>query len=497
MNGYKTIWLLFVAGIVINFNLFIEPYWGFVVSILILGLINFSVAWACFGLLKLLKLDKERGSASIALLLFAFNLYGNGILWWPKLLAGANVKLLQSQQFINQTLWWYKLGFVIITVSLVVVLYLFNSNTKFKQFFVTFCLLVLLIVGANRTYSYYQTAFNFTPIEAIETNPNKTRHKLEKGISKPDIYYVLMDGYTGNTALKEFWEFDNSEFKDTLANLGFEIADSARGRIPATIGAMSIIFNASDFNNPQLCSQNMDWVVKKHIRQNALFNVLKANGYAITANSMFWDETPFFFGQGETDPKLTEFAPLLTRNFVFRLLVKVLNLYFKRFYTNYHWFYDYDARLEKELQLQTHGGELRKQPSFVFNHLLYTHNDYRYDSLGNKVDLALLSTQKLDYINQVKHNNNVCLSYFNNLIQLYKSKNRELVIIAFSDHGSRETYTAEEDSQIQLMVYDSQKRLRIIDQQQGMVNTTRSLLNTYFGYQIPQQAYKYHNIYPH
>ena len=207
---------------------------------------------------------------------------------------------------------------------------------------------------------------------------------------------------------------------------------------------------------------------------------------------------PFFFGQGEVDPKFTHLCPVLTRNFVFRLVVKVYNSFNNRSYAVADWLSDYDQKIEKELIAQEHGlFTLSNKPHFVFNHLFYTHHLFRYDSTGKRLPIEQIGIWDPGYLNQVKYNNQICVRYFSNLIKAYQTTDKPLIIIALSDHGSREKRIPDEDSQIQLMVFDSQNQLKITNQQSGSVNLIRTLLNRYFGYNLANQPYNYHNYYIH
>jgi hypothetical protein len=381
---------------------------------------------------------------------------------------------------------YYALSLILITLLVLIL----TKREWAQRLLMNISLCALVLTFFNRVYSYTQTAIKLKPIEFIE--PQKSPLS-----NLPDIYFVLMDGYTGNSALKKYWSFDNKEFKDTLNKLGFTISDSARGRMPATIGSLSFTLNASDFHHPRFSLTNMDLVTHRYVTNNALYSVLKKNNYQIMSKSIFWDAMPFFFGQGEVDPKFNYLCPILTRNFAFRLFVNIYNSINNRSYVVANWFSDYDDKIEQELELQEKGLYTKSKHQFVLNHLFYTHHPFRYDSTGKRLTIEQIGVWDPGYINQVKYNNKVCVRYFSNLIKAYQNLNKPLLIIALSDHGSRENRIPDEDSQIQLMVFDSQQKLNITNQQLGSVNLIRALLNQYFGYNLFIQPYNYHNYYVH
>jgi hypothetical protein len=491
MKKYWPIALLALVSIIINFNMFINPLWGFMLSLF--GLFIISLLLTVFGVFvcKKLKLSEIQSIWGVAVFNFLLSLYGKLAISYMNYVLKDQPSLINSINYVDKSIQHFQLYYAV-GLIIIAVLVLFVTKYKWAQrLFMNISLFALSITLFNRVYSYTETATKLKPIEVID--PQKSPLK-----GLPDIYFVLMDGYTGNTALKKYWKFDNNEFKDTLNKLGFTISDSARGRMPATIGALSLTLNASDFHNPRYSLSNMDLVTQMYVKDNGLYRILKKNNYQIESKSIFWDDMPFFFGQGEIDPKFTFLCPIITRNFIFRLMVKAYNSINNRSYTIANWLSDYDDKIEKELIAQERGlYAADSRPHFVFNHLFYTHNLFRYDSTGKRLPLAQIGVWDPGYIHQVKYNNQICVRYFSNLIKAYQNKNKLLVIIALSDHGSRENRIPDEDSQIQLVVFDSQHKLDITDQQSGSVNLIRTLLNKYFGYNLAKQPYSYHNYYKH
>jgi hypothetical protein len=52
--------------------------------------------------------------------------------------------------------------------------------------------------------------------------------------SRPDIYYIILDGYARHDILRELYGFDNRQFLDTLRSRGFFIASKARANYAQT-----------------------------------------------------------------------------------------------------------------------------------------------------------------------------------------------------------------------------------------------------------------------
>ena len=47
---------------------------------------------------------------------------------------------------------------------------------------------------------------------------------LPSGAPKPDIYYIILDGYSRDDTLQDFFSYDNSEFLQSLKEMGFYVA---------------------------------------------------------------------------------------------------------------------------------------------------------------------------------------------------------------------------------------------------------------------------------
>ena len=50
----------------------------------------------------------------------------------------------------------------------------------------------------------------------------------------PDIYYIILDAYTGSSSLKKFLNYDNQEFVSYLTNKGFNVNHKSYSNYPST-----------------------------------------------------------------------------------------------------------------------------------------------------------------------------------------------------------------------------------------------------------------------
>lgn len=80
----------------------------------------------------------------------------------------------------------------------------------------------------------------------ISYNPSErsvTVTKVESSAPRPDIYYIILDGYGRQDVLQKFYEFDNSEFINALRERGFYVAEESSSNYIQTMLSLSSSFN--------------------------------------------------------------------------------------------------------------------------------------------------------------------------------------------------------------------------------------------------------------
>jgi hypothetical protein len=114
---------------------------------------------------------------------------------------------------------------------------------------------------------------------------NNTAQAMTSG-EKPDIYYIVLDGYGRSNILKELYNYDNSAFIDYLKGKGFYVAEQGTSNYMQT--ALSL---ASSMNMEYLDSlavdpgvDSIDRIPAFHmIKNSALWKFLKSDGYKLVA----------------------------------------------------------------------------------------------------------------------------------------------------------------------------------------------------------------------
>lgn len=91
-----------------------------------------------------------------------------------------------------------------------------------------------LLIPLYGFITYWNTA-SADPLETWSRPVNQSEDFTRlNGDFKPDIYYIILDGYARGDVLQEVYTFDNTEFLDALSSRGFFIADQSHSNYSQT-----------------------------------------------------------------------------------------------------------------------------------------------------------------------------------------------------------------------------------------------------------------------
>src|SRR5258706_3207757 len=100
-----------------------------------------------------------------------------------------------------------------------------------------------------------------------------------------DIYFLVLDSYTSNKSLSDYFQYDNSAFVGELNKLGFEIADESISAYSFTKYSIAATLNLNYIDS--LDRYGSDYGVKETIRCNAVVKSLQKENYEIENLSLF------------------------------------------------------------------------------------------------------------------------------------------------------------------------------------------------------------------
>ncbi len=316
---------------------------------------------------------------------------------------------------------------------------------------------------------------------------------------KPDIYYILLDGYGGTKRMKQDLGFDNYQFLSELTNRGFFVSDVSSSNYPSTKWQMPSLFSMN-----YLPSQEKDQ--SKYEYHSLIAEIFKTNevmrnfhyldyeiinfqpNRSVTQQFLFTDQ--IFCQQEELHQ--SKFTIMLLRTTILNYLNNQIVLNVNR-----------DSILcgFSEISNLT---EKNDKSIFVYMHLNLPHPPYLFGSNGEYVIGGKVQTEEgsfVDeekYIDSVKFANKKILEITENIL----AQNENSIIIFQSDHGYDFGINYENPSEISLkqrfsnlnVIYLPYGNEDIFYEGTTPVNTFRIIFNEYFGtsYEILEDRMYYH-----
>jgi hypothetical protein len=237
---------------------------------------------------------------------------------------------------------------------------------------------------------------------------------------KPDIYYIILDSYTSSESLKKYWNFDNSLFEDSLKQLGFLISAKSKSDFAVTQYCLASYLNSSPLKLDSLTHYNGRNLVK-FIRNNRLFDWLKANKY-ICFNYSIFDS----FGN-------TKYYDYLTHNHFLERTIWYVNFtklcHFLRITLRIS---QLNLQIFRELDHVT--DQKHENPIFVYAHVMMPHSPFIFNKYGTPYSASDSLTDKQKYLGQLIYTNSLILKSITNILTFSRSKP---IIVIQGDHGYR------------------------------------------------------------
>lgn len=271
---------------------------------------------------------------------------------------------------------------------------------------------------------------------------------------RPDIYFIVLDGYSRGDVLAQQYGFDNSPFLDGLRRRGFQVSDASNSNYNWTFLSLASALNMDYIQalmGERLAEQGSDReFAYRLLRDNAAARFLRARGYRFVHLQSTWGGTG-------SNPYADEFIPCGGGLFRDDFLLAIAEASWLRALGSSATMDIAQCHLRNFDTLAGLGAA--PGPKFVLAHFLPPHHPYLFDRDGRVLRQATLSNQfefqkKLweqrgDYVDQ--------LVYVNARIdaivgRLLAESARPPVILLLSDHGPnlRRGLTATEHHRLRL-----------------------------------------------
>lgn len=307
----------------------------------------------------------------------------------------------------------------------------------------TIVAIFLFVISIWRIGSYYSTS----PPSWQQTPPVKDKEEVKRKISRkekvgPDIYYIIFDRYASAQTLKNYFNYDNSEFLNYLEEKGFYVVKDAFANYPITDLSLASSLNM-EFLDELASSMGKDSSdfnpLYGKIINHRVWSYLEKRGYTYIHIGSTWEPSSKNWNADINYEFVHPFSlpsfsmKLFETTMFYPLLSKPIKLWGQELIKPL----DYNA-ISREINLQQLSilTEIPKMggTKFVFAHVLFPHEPYVFDRDGRIIptEEAMTGDRKTYYLNQLIYANKLIKTMVEKLL---KSTQGKSIIILQADEG--------------------------------------------------------------
>ena len=277
-----------------------------------------------------------------------------------------------------------------------------------------------------------------TPFDLIFPSSTQDQKLIQKNIDNinnklPDVYYIILDEYGSNNALKKFFGYDNNKFISFLEENGFFVASKSYSNYPTTIQSLSSSLNMEYVNylTEKVGKESKNFrMLNQMLSDNKVMQKLHVEGYNIINMGSLWGPNNEF---KNVNANVCEFKEINRDSLLRELLQTSMISYLQEMWT-------YEVSRDRVScifdELSTLDQEY-SNPKFVFAHIMLPHGPYIFGPNGEAVTPHTpLDNKPWDpkkaHIDQIKFANKQILILIDTLL----SQNSNSIMIIQGDTGS-------------------------------------------------------------
>ena len=368
----------------------------------------------------------------------------------------------------------------------------FLATTRFLN--ITSVILVLISLASTGAFFLKEGGKPTPQSPAVSASPAS---------NLPDIYYIILDEYAREDTLKDVYQYDNSQFTKFLTDRGFFVAGKSRSNYDRTYLSLASAFNMKYITEKERESRSLQLDM---IGNSEVSRFLESKGYRSIHVVSSWD----FKGIDkymQVEPPGKRVFGMRVSNFSYYLVHITALSPFASLFSDHG-----RAAILDAFDVLAEMPE-RKQPTFVFAHILSPHQPFIFDRNGNAMPMSILELEgdvarnyRRGYLEQLLYVNEKTEELVDAI--LAKSEVKPIIILQ-ADHGPQpvgEGATPEMTERIRLnerlnilnAYYLPEKDVSVLYDGITPVNTFRTLLNLYFGtsYERLKDESRFYTSYP-
>jgi Sulfatase len=397
----------------------------------------------------------------------------------------------------------YTLLLPLIFVFVLIVFFLLRKSKKKKTLAIKYCsyLLSIITILEIGTLGYKFLANPST--NNLAPRPPGIKQPFDSCLQsgKPDIFFVVLDGYTSSKCLQEEFNYSNKYIDLLLKSNHFFTSIHSKSNYNLTPFSLSSTLDW-DYLKPGL--ENHHYSTRfflqgiETLKNNELAGFLKKEGYLLQNFSVFdFKDAPT---QARPLYDNNELARLIDDQTIYSRIMRDIGWNFTvRNYFTGEFKIPKTYKEKKELEISRDRYNWDKlldaiqtendSPRFVYTHVMLPHDPFYFKKDGSMVsDTAIVLNNydlKAAYLDQLQYTNSL-LGHF---IQMASKKtNRERVVIIQGDHGFRDygpTVPKEKEFMNLNAYYFSDHNYSTLYDSISPVNSFRVVLNKYFCQSFP------------
>lgn len=307
-----------------------------------------------------------------------------------------------------------------------------NLDSQFSALLNIFSIILILVPIVQLTQ------FGIKANASLTSSPSISLPSGE--IEKPNVYFIVLDGYDRADTLERQYGFDNSGFLEELEAIGFVIPRCAQSNFAWTPLSMATTFHMSYLEN-EIALGRTDGLIINYaqmanlIRHNPVRQIFESYGYEIISfengySFTEWNDADRFFSPtyGGEYRGLSMFEAVFIRSTtIMRSFTNQQAIALKRLSNED----DPPAHVKFEQVMFTldelNNITREKGPKFVYAHIMSPHSPWVFDEMGN----LALQDRNPGYVDEISYLNTRILD----LVTAILSSSEIPPIIIQSDHG--------------------------------------------------------------
>lgn len=433
-----------------------------IIEIVIAFLITFAFGIGTYFFVKLILKDRLKSYLSLTVILF-FILFFRDLY---ELLASTEVlAAIKNILFFLTQLMIAVIALILFLTFLIIWICKTKLNFEKLNSYLNLLTTVFLVIEIIN--------LGFTEVNRVELNDKiNLERPLNEIKNKPDIYFIILDGYTNFSALQKYWDFENDELKNFLKNHGFFVAEKGRTIYNVTNYSLASTFNLTklNFDKDKLYEKSNYLALADLINNNIIADYFCKIDYNFT-NLSFYDiqdvkkyyEDIYFLKNGNIYQSRALLGSLYEMYNELISDMDEINL----------------SIFEKVKAIQ---GTANENPRFIYAHIMMPHPPYYFDAEGNRNDFRIASDKKnkTAYLEQLKYTNSLLMETLENILN---SGSNPPIIVVQGDHGFRE-FEEQEKKDVEFSVlscyFFPDRDYSSLTDSMKTINTFRIILNKYF-----------------